>query len=361
MKVLVIGAGTIGLPLGALLLAQGHRVTFTDNNPDKLEQLRERKLSLREEGVLTLIEKHGDKLSCCHVSFLNVSYDAVIFSASIGNQYEEALNLYQQYSAVCSNAKIILFRTTINKQQWDLLKGEIDLNRFCYIPERSRPGSILLEIKSYPQIVGYESKNALSLAFELFNGIVSECLETTVIEAIAIKLLSNSWRAATFNLANKYFLDCQKMGVSFEKISRMAKKNYPRLDSLPMNGFISGPCLEKDYQSWEAWKTGSINQIDVLNEELIQKLIGTFLTLYPKIHKRKIALLGKSYRIDWQDERNTHASKIRAVLEALGADVEIFGLNEKSKMIEWNADLVVNMFPQTEKLESIEQFDFWSL
>ena len=62
MNLAVIGLGKLGLPLAAVLAAQGHRVLGVDTDTDRVAALRTGSLRTGEPGVEQLLAAHGDRL-----------------------------------------------------------------------------------------------------------------------------------------------------------------------------------------------------------------------------------------------------------------------------------------------------------
>lgn len=356
MKVLIIGSGTIGLPLG-LSLAKYHQVTFIDSNPNRIEFLRRTDFSFPyEPGILELKIITKETVRFLNPRELNQeTFEVVVFTVNLSSKQSDAIELYKMYENYCQAAGSILFRSTLNNNQWNELSQFVDLKKFAYVPERSRPGNILKELASLPQVLGHEDPEAFAKGYEILKEVVPEVLSTTIIEAIAVKLLSNSWRAAVFDLANNFFIHCHQSDLDFIKISKLAKKNYPRLDSLPLPGFISGPCLPKDYESWRFW--GKEHAPIPLNDKLLQLIVKKLLIKFEDVSSLKISLIGKGYRVDYPDERESIAHKLKPVLEGLGATVAIVENNHEIDPVTCN--LTIHLFPGGTKNQNIKDLDFW--
>jgi nucleotide sugar dehydrogenase len=362
MKILVIGVGTIGLPFGLLLSNNGHEVDFLDKDLERIEQFKnDDHPYILEKKIRDLYAAQKNKLRFFHSEELAMSYDVVVFATSFGGDKDEASHLYAQYAHLCFQSKIVLFRSTLNFRQWEKLLPQVDMTNWVYAPERSRPGNIIDEIQAFPQIIGSESREAFTKVFELRNGIVKECVEAKVVDAIAAKLLTNAWRASLFDLSNKFFLDCRKRGLSYSHICSLAKKDYPRLDSLPLAGFISGPCLPKDYDSWQSWETEGEQPNDRLNIQILQDFLSSLLKECPMLSSQRVALYGSSYRVDLRDDRNSVSKKLENILSELGGEIKSFQVDEKEKLAKWKPDLVVHLFPELRPIEQFSYFDYWSM
>jgi UDP-N-acetyl-D-mannosaminuronate dehydrogenase len=350
MRILVIGAGTIGLPFG-LTLADTHHITFIDNNNERLAFLKSPDSCMPDEpGVDELKKKNAKTIEYVGPEEIQgFEFDVVVFAINFSNGSNEVLDIYNLYRPYCDSAGCVLFRSTLNNHQWKALSEVVDTTKFAYVPERSRPGDILKELAEIPQIIGHESTIAFSKSKEIFDSIVSDCLGATVIEAIAIKLLSNSWRTGIFDLANNFFMDCKDRGLDFTKICTLAKKNYPRLDSLALQGFISGPCLPKDYESWIQWNGQTHLSVKPFNEKLLQLITRELFNKYQDVTSLKVAFIGKGYRSDYPDSRGSMTKSLQTILEKFG--VEVTEIKD--------ANLAIHLFPGQKNKTDIDNLNVW--
>lgn len=359
MRILVVGAGTIGLPFGLVLSQMNHVVDFVDTCSKRIKGLQDKTTYLEEPGLKELLVSSENVTFSAEAS-QQVVHDVVVFAVNLSTSVESIEALYEQYSFQIKRSGLVLFRSTLNNHQWDKISYSINSSSWAYIPERSRPGDILNELRTLPQIVGSESHEAFSKTHEIFNGLGCSLIETSVIEAIAIKLLTNAWRVSVFELGNSFFLECKERNLDFIKISEIAKKGYPRLESLPSPGFISGPCLPKDFSAWSQWNDKSIKNEFPLNTKLTQAFLAKLLGEFPELQNKRIALWGNGYRVDLKDDRKSFSSILKKILNELGATVECFSTIESDHLSNWKADLVINLFPTKSKQTDENVFNFWS-
>ncbi|HME74016.1 MAG TPA: UDP binding domain-containing protein, partial [Myxococcota bacterium] len=145
------------------------------------------------------------------------------------------------------------------------------------------------------------------------------------LEAELTKLMANSWRYLEFSIANQFYLICESRGVSFQRVYKAIRHEYPRAAGYKAPGFAAGPCLFKDTMQLASYFDNRFylgHAAMLVNEGL-----ATFVAervkgkLGGSLWGRTVGLLGMSFKADNDDVRDSLSFKVRKLLEFAGARV----------------------------------------
>src|SRR5690606_33873266 len=138
---------------------------------------------------------------------------------------------------------LIVLRSTVYPGTTEKLARDLKARgrriHMAFCPERSVQGRSIDEIATLPQIVSGMTPEAELRAAGLFQGIAPSVVRLRPIEAEFAKLFANAYRYIQFAAANQLFMIAEKAGVDFYKVAAAMKKDYPRLQHLPMPGFAA--------------------------------------------------------------------------------------------------------------------------
>ena len=125
-------------------------------------------------------------------------------------------------------------------------KNKLSSLNVSFCPERTAEGNALVELQSLPQIISGNNKEAVRKSRLFFENLADEVVEAgSLEEAELIKLFNNTYRDASFAIANTFNLIAQSFNLDGSAVIDISNYNYER-SSIPKPGFVSGPCLEKD-------------------------------------------------------------------------------------------------------------------
>jgi UDP-N-acetyl-D-mannosaminuronic acid dehydrogenase len=189
-------------------------------------------------------------------------------------------------------------------------------------PERIVEGKAMEEVEVLPEIIGVQDNRTGEIVKELFSVLGSKQVEITSTKtAEAAKIFANVYRYVNFALANEFALISENLKIDSTEAIKLANKGYPR-SNIPLPGPAAGPCLRKDGLFLS--NKSSVNLIKVawlLNESIPLHIIETIEEKYGSVYERKVGVLGKAYKADVDDTRDSPALKIIEELEAKGAAV----------------------------------------
>jgi len=163
-------------------------------------------------------------------------------------------------------------------------------------------------------------------------------------EAELSKLIENTQRDLNIGLMNEIMILCEKANLDFKEVIRLAKTKWNFLKFEP--GLVGGHCLPVDpyYLSYYAKKLGLNTQITLAArktnnsmEEFILKKIISNLKKIDKFKKRKIVVMGLTYKSNVPDYRNSLAVNIYKKLKKTYKNIKAYDpIIEKSFVRENN-------------------------
>ena len=258
MKVLVFGAGYVGLPM-ALLLSKKYKVSLVENNEEKLNSLKDYKFYLPDKDF----KKYSKAVNELDIisSIKNLNIEEFIFSIiCVPTNFDSKTNLFdtsivknviEEILLKDRNHKIII-RSTVPIGFTEEINKEFKTKNIVFSPEFLREG-YAFEDSIYPMRIvsgSYHNEAINNEVLDLFESITEQKTETikcSCSEAEAIKLFSNSYLAMrvayfneldTFAIAKKLNSKLIIKGVSLD--NRIG--NYHNNPSFGYGGY----CLPKD-------------------------------------------------------------------------------------------------------------------
>ncbi len=225
MKIIVVGAGYVGLSI-AVLLAQNHEVIAVDRLPEKVALINQKKSPFRDEFLEQYLQEKPLSLrASLPCSTLYQTADFIVISTP--TDFDPTTNCFDTSSVeavisdvLCSasNAAIVI-KSTVPVGFTEAMQKRYHTQRILFSPEFLREGKALYD-SLYPSriIVGLNSE-ALQERAAQFASLLEEgaqagdipirFMKTT--EAEAVKLYANTYlamRVAFFNELDTYAQTC---------------------------------------------------------------------------------------------------------------------------------------------------------
>jgi UDP-N-acetyl-D-mannosaminuronic acid dehydrogenase len=177
-----------------------------------------------------------------------------------------------------------------------------------------------------PEIVGVDEEKVGITIKELFQllGKHKEIAITDTKTAEAAKIFTNMYRYVNFALANEFAIISEKLYIDAREAISLANMSYPR-SRIPMPGPAAGPCLRKDGLFLS--NAAAINLIKnawLLNESVPLHIVETIEQHYGVLHGKKVGVLGKTYKANIDDMRDSPANRLIEELALKGAEVVAF-------------------------------------
>lgn len=310
---IVGGAGHIGLPLSCFIQNKGLNVKIIDNNIQALDLLKSGQTTFYEEMLnenLRKAIKNGLSFSN-DIQYIKNSKFLIVTIGTSSSKRSVALfnNLIDDVLNHIDKNSYLLLRSTITKKEIESIKNNYNFKKkkinLSYCPERIAEGIAFEELNKLPQIVGTKNGEVDNTIKEFFNDLDIETIFTSFDNAIFIKLFSNAYRHANFSLTNEFFNIATANNLDFENILKISKYKYPRLAFLPKTGYVGGPCLPKDLNTFiKSYnvKNSLLNKVKKVNEEYIDNIVKNCLRLFKD---KKIIQLGLTFKENSDDLRGS--------------------------------------------------------
>lgn len=346
MRIGIVGAGYVGLPLAVAFAENGDEVVVLDVDARKVERLRQGDSyvedipSERLQAVIGKLEPttRAAGLSTC---------DAVIIAVPTpltANREPDLGPLVDSARVLTEHLRpgqLVLLESTTYPgttrerlvpilEESGLRAGE-DFN-VAFSPERVDPGRTDFTLRTTPKVVGGLTDACRERALELYGRVCDELVPVASPEVAELtKLLENIFRSVNIALVNELAMLCDRMGIDvWEVVDAAATKPYGFMRFEPGPG-MGGHCLPVDpfYLSWRAREfdmsarfielAGEINQ--QMPYHCVQRVERVLNDEGKAVRGAKVCLLGVSYKAGVGDVRESPALKMIGLLRGLGADV----------------------------------------
>ena len=188
----------------------------------------------------------------------------------------------------------------------------------AHCPERVIPGAIVRELKENSRIIGGRRPEDAQRAKTLYGSFVDgELFETDTTTAELVKVVENTFRDVNIALANELAVLCEDLEVDAWEVIRLANK-HPRVDILSPGPGVGGHCIPIDPQflaDAHPFATELIQTARRVNARMPNHIVRRVRDHVPSGQRRKIALLGASYKADVDDSRESPSEKLVALFE----------------------------------------------
>lgn len=346
-KVVVIGAGYVGLPLVVELVRAGFRVTAYDKDPAKVRLLNRGESYIGDvpSSELSPHVKSG-KLDASTDPKTIASADAVIVCVPTPLNKTKDPDMRFIVSATEEIAAhqhpgmlVVLESTTYPGTTREVLVPNLtqgfELGEDVFVafsPERVDPGNTKYGIRNTPKVVGGMTERCSKIIEALYSKIIDTVIPVSSPDtAEMVKLLENTFRAVNIALVNEVAMMSRKLGIDpWEVIHAAASKPFGYMPFYPGPG-LGGHCIPIDplYLSWRLrslkFTARFIELADTINSampEYVVSRITDALNGHAKAVKgSKVLIAGVAYKRDVSDLRESPALAILGHLQRLGAEV----------------------------------------
>ncbi len=321
--VCVVGTGRVGLPLGLSFVEAGVSAIGVDVDATLREAVNAGRMPFHEPGYDALVARRAFQVHATPEVVARARAIVITVGTPLHQHIETDLRQIQRVlEGVGPHLRpghLLCLRSTVAPgttafvQRWlerntPLVVGKTILLAFC--PERIAEGRAHEEIRTLPQIVGAGDPASQEAASALFARLAPEIMPTTFVSAELVKLFNNIARYVQFALANQFALIADTYGANIHEIRRMANHHYPR-NHVAAPGLTAGTCLRKDFGMINEWSPYPDLLLSAWKmNEYIPAFLVQHLMQRTKLHDRRVALLGYSFKADTDDVRDSLAPKL---------------------------------------------------
>lgn len=345
--VAIVGLGYVGLPLAIRFAEAGRKVIGLDSDPEKLRQLNagqcyirhipaQRVRALAEAGF----EATGDYARAAEAGAIILCLPTPL-DEHLQPDLSYVMDTLESLIPHLRRGQIIVLEsTTYPGTTEDLLAARLaeagftvgtDLH-LVYTPEREDPGRTDFTTINTPKIISGVTAACLEAGKALYRDVVDSLVPVSSPRVAEMaKLLENIHRAVNIGLVNEMKIVADAMGIDIhEVIDAAATKPFGFVPYRPGPG-LGGHCIPIDpfYLTWKAREYGVNTRFIELAGEINRSLPAWVVSKVAEAlnHDRKsingsrILILGVAYKKNVDDQRETPAAEIMALLQDQGAEL----------------------------------------
>lgn len=351
MHVSVIGTGYVGATTCATLASMGHRVIGVDVDQQKVAMLNSGRLPFYEEGLealmgslitqgsLTFTTDLPKAVTESEILFLTVGTPSQSDGSADLSYIEEAV---RQIGRHLDRYKVVVSKSTVPVGTGDRVRAilEAELAKRSVVipfdvvsnPEFLREGKALHDALHPDRVViGCESDKARAMMTELYQGVRTVMLYTSVRDAEMIKYASNAFLALKISFVNELARLCEKTGSSISKVARgMGLDSRIGPQFLRAGIGYGGSCFPKDVRALihlgkqQGVPLQLLDAVTSINNTQAPWFLQKVETAIGPISGKRIALLGLTFKPGTDDIREAPALAMIEMLQERGAEVSAF-------------------------------------
>lgn len=390
MNISIFGLGYVGCVGMGCLASQGHKIIGVDVSDKKVE--------LINQGVPTIVEKDIDKLIMdghkkgmvsATKDFVKAVHSSDISFICVGTPSSDNGHLDLTYIMKTAEQigealkektgfHVVVIRSTVfpgtNEKVGQLIadiSGKVIDKDFAIVsnPEFLREGTAVNDYLNPPlTVIGSSSEKAVDIMKQVYEWSSAPVEIVPIGVAEMIKYVNNSYHALKVVFANEIGSICKKLNIDSHEVMRIFCMDK-QLNISPYYfrpGFAyGGSCLPKDLRGLQTLAhdlyldTPVLNAISPSNSTLIERQTEAI----EKFGKKKIGVLGLSFKAGTDDMRNSPIIHIIESLHGKGFDVKIFDKNVSlSRIIGKNKSVIEERLPHlsTMLIDNIDDMTDWA-
>ena len=344
MEIAVVGTGYVGLVAGVCFADVGHKVTCVDNNPDKINALKDGKIPIFEPGLEDILRSAKSRINFTMDLKSALDKSEVVFIAvGTPETADGSADLGPTYSVlegICKNSiseKIIVLKSTVpvgtNKKVTEFIKANSTLeHEVVNNPEFLKEGAAIDDfLRPDRVVIGCRSEKAEKVMAKIYapfvrNGHPILFMSNTAAELT--KYAANSFLSVKISFANELARLADIVGADIDEV-RAGFTSDSRINPsffYPGSGY-GGSCFPKDVQALihTAEEHGTTMNIvkaaDAVNDKQKTILFDKLIKRYGDLNGKTFALWGLSFKPRTDDVREAPASYMIDKLNQAGAKV----------------------------------------
>jgi UDP-N-acetyl-D-mannosaminuronic acid dehydrogenase len=337
----VVGLGRVGLPLALSFADRGLEVLGIDNDPARLDAVREGRMPFAETGGQELLDRvHASgrvALSARVADAARARHIVITLGTPSFSHIEidmrDVRSALDDLLGVLETGHSLTLRSTVAPGTTDFVAGYLAKHRgfeigeevfVAHAPERIAAGRFIEEIDTLPCIIGGVGERSGEVVAELFAAFRAPIVQTTPVQAELAKIWTNILRYTNFALPNLLMMDCERCSANVFEVIDLINRDYPR-GGIAQPGLTAGTCLRKDFAFSEERSAapGMLLAVSRVNESVPLFLLEGAKRRLGALSNRKVAVLGLAFKADTDDERDSLAHKLIRLLERELADVVV--------------------------------------
>lgn len=386
----IFGLGYVGCVGMGCLAKQGNVMVGVDVSDEKVNRINNGKATIVENDIDALIaDGFQNKRIRATKDYKEAVLNTDISFICVGTPTSDNghLNLEYIYQTAReigeaikekSNFHIVVIRSTVfpgtNEKVSNLIeqvsekKCNID---FAVVsnPEFLREGTAVSDYFKPPlTVLGSTCPRAIETMQALYANTGAPIEIVSIEVAEMIKYVNNSYHALKVVFANEVGTICKQLNIDSHEVMRIFCMDT-QLNISPYYfkpGFAyGGSCLPKDLKGLKTLAHDLYVETPVLNviEDSNNKHIQSVINLIEKTGKRKIGILGLSFKAGTDDMRNSPIVNVIEALYGKGYEIRIFDRNVSlSRLIGKNKSVITEKLPHLDNmlLDDLSDLGTWA-
>ena len=379
MNVAIFGLGYVGCVSAACLAQQGHRVYGVDVSDTKVNLINTGKSPIVEDQIDTIIasEVREGRLTATTSALVAISNTEVALIC-VGTPSQLNGNLDLSYIRKVSEDigralrehegfYVIAVRSTMLPGSvhsvviptLEATSGKRVGQGFgvCINPEFLREGTAIADYRNPPfTLIGTDDEHTGNLVAALYAPSNAPLYTTNIAAAEMVKYTSNAFHALKISFANEIGLLCKGMGIDSHTVMNIfvQDKQLNISDKYLKPGFaFGGSCLPKDVRAI-TYRAKTLDlELPVLKAILPSNEyhIEHALRLIEDLGKKRVGLLGLSFKAGTDDLRESPVVSLTERLLGKGYDLRIYDHNVSlAKIIGANKRYIEQVIPHISSL-----------
>lgn len=350
MKVCVVGTGYVGLVAGTCLAEMGNDVICVDNNPAKIESLRQGHVPIYEPGLEELIRSNTKEERLFFTTDLDDAVKkSLICIIAVGTPEREdgsadlnaVFNVARQIAKSMDGYRVIVTKSTVPVGTADQIRAivaETTTHEFSIVsnPEFLKQGAAVDDfLKPDRVVIGADNQRAFDIMRELYGPFLrtgNPIINMDIKSAEMTKYAANAFLATKISFINEMSTLCEKVGADIANV-RTGISTDSRIGPqflFPGLGY-GGSCFPKDVKA--LIKTGQDNghamnileAVDAKNDQQRVDFLSKIFSYFEGDLKGKtFALWGLAFKPRTDDLREAPSKTIIEALLAKGAKIQAF-------------------------------------
>lgn len=347
MRLSIIGTGFVGLTSAVVYANKGHRVIAMDIDFEKVDALSKGKCHIHEEALPELLVSGIESRNLGFTTSIDLavqSSDIVMVTVGTPPTRDGSADLsflhqvVEDVVRVADHDIILVIKSTVpvgtNRRIMEMVsKCEYKITVVSN-PEFLAEGTAVRDTLNMSRVViGSDCDEAKKTMIELHQGMTTNFMLTDLESAELVKHASNAFLATKISFMNGIASLCEKYGGNVDEVARGMGFD-DRIGNKFLNAGLGfgGSCFPKDVLSLRNLSEDVNNQLytllaSVLNINSSAKFDIAFKLdelMNNRMAKRKVAVLGLSFKPNTNDVREAPSLVIINSLLGLGADVHVY-------------------------------------
>jgi len=339
----VIGVGYVGLVTAVCLAHLGHEVVCLDVDEAKIDDLRRGRIPIYEPGLAELMADAGERLAfttsydelCDRCRVLFVAVDTP--PSPSGDADLSRVERVVREIGGRGGDRLLVMKSTVPVGTGDRVMAELEAMGvegigYCSNPEFLREGAAVDDVLRPDRIViGEYDQHDGDTVSELWSGIETEVVRTSVATAEMIKYASNAFLATKISFINEIANVCEHVGADVRTVAVGMGLDHRIGPSFLQAGIgYGGSCFPKDVQALKQLAGNSgyhfqlLNAVIEVNHLQKRRVVAKLQERVGRLRGKRVALLGLTFKPNTDDLREAASIVLAARLRAEGAKVTAF-------------------------------------